>query len=73
MSSGLFWLLSLCGFAAVSLLCGILAWPQLVAVWPSIQDFFIYGSGTVTVQKYGHTITRTIENEVQFNGVQVHW
>ena len=40
---------------------------------PTTQDFFIYGSGTVTVQKYGHTITRTIENEVQFNGVQVHW
>ena len=34
----LFWLLSLCGFAAMSLVCGLLAWPQLSAAWPSIEE-----------------------------------
>ena len=34
----LFWLLSLCGFAAMSLACGLLAWPQLSAAWPSIEE-----------------------------------
>ena len=38
MRTELFWLLSFGGFAAMSLLCGILVWPQLVAVWPSIQE-----------------------------------
>ena len=38
MSPGLFWLLSFGGFAAVSLLCGILVWPQLAAAWPSIEE-----------------------------------
>ena len=31
-------ILHLLGFAAVSLLCGLLVWPQLVAVWPSVRD-----------------------------------
>ncbi len=38
MRSELFWLLSLCGFAALSLVCGLLAWPQLSAAWPSIEE-----------------------------------
>ena len=38
MRTGLFWLLSFGGFAAMSLLCGILVWPQLVAAWPSIEE-----------------------------------
>ena len=31
-------ILHLLGFAAVSLLCGILLWPQLSAAWPSIEE-----------------------------------
>ena len=38
MRTELFWLLSFGGFAAMSLLCGILVWPQLVAAWPSIEE-----------------------------------
>ena len=38
MRSTFFWLLSFGGLAAVSLLCGLLLWPQLVAAWPSIKD-----------------------------------
>ena len=38
MRSELFWLLSFCGFAAMSLVCGLLAWPQLSAAWPSIEE-----------------------------------
>ena len=38
MRTELFWILSFCGFAAVSLLCGLLVWPQLSTAWPSIQD-----------------------------------
>ena len=38
MRTELFWLLSFGGFAALSLVCGLVAWPQLVAVWPSIQE-----------------------------------
>ena len=38
MRADLFWLLSFCGFAALSLVCGLLAWPQLASVWPSIQE-----------------------------------
>ena len=38
MRTELFWLLSFCGFAAVSLLCGLLVWPQLSAAWPSIEE-----------------------------------
>ena len=33
-----FSILHLLGLAAVSLLCGLLLWPQLVAAWPSIED-----------------------------------
>lgn len=36
--SAFFWLLSFGGFAAVSLLCGLLVCPQLVAAWPCVQD-----------------------------------
>ena len=38
MRSTFFWLLSFGGLAAVSLLCGILVWPQLSAAWPSIEE-----------------------------------
>ena len=38
MRTELFWFLSFGGFAAMSLLCGILVWPQLVAAWPSIEE-----------------------------------
>ena len=38
MRSELFWLLSFCGFAAMALVCGLLAWPQLSAAWPSIEE-----------------------------------
>ena len=38
MRSTFFWLLAFGGFAAVSLLCGILVWPQLSAAWPSIEE-----------------------------------
>ena len=38
MRTELFWLLSFGGVAAMSLLCGILVWPQLVAAWPSIEE-----------------------------------
>ena len=38
MRDAMFWLLSFSGFAAVMLLCGLLLWPQLVAVWPCVQD-----------------------------------
>ena len=38
MRTELFWLLSFCGFAAMSLVCGLLAWPHLSAVWPGIQE-----------------------------------
>ena len=38
MRTELFWLLSFGGFAALSLVCGLVAWPQFVAVWPSIQE-----------------------------------
>ena len=38
MGAELFWLLSFCGFAAMSLVCGLLAWPQLSAAWPSIEE-----------------------------------
>ena len=37
MRTELFWLLSFCGFAALSLVCGLLVGPQLVAAWPSIE------------------------------------
>ena len=33
-----FSILHLLGLAAVSLLCGILVWPQLSAAWPSIEE-----------------------------------
>ena len=33
-----FSILLLLGLAAVSFLCGLLLWPQLVAAWPSIED-----------------------------------
>ena len=33
-----FSILHLLGLAAVSLLCGLLLWPQLVAAWPSIEE-----------------------------------
>ena len=33
-----FSILHLLGLAAVSLLCGLLVWPQLSTAWPSIQD-----------------------------------
>ena len=33
-----FSILHLLGLAAVSLLCGLLLWPQLVAAWPRIED-----------------------------------
>ena len=38
MGAELFWLLSFCGFAAMALVCGLLAWPQLSAAWPSIEE-----------------------------------
>ena len=38
MRTELFWLLSFCGLAAVSLLCGLLVWPQLSAAWPRIEE-----------------------------------
>ena len=38
MRSTFFWLLSFGGLATVSLLCGILVWPQLSAAWPSIEE-----------------------------------
>ena len=38
MRSTFFWLLSFGGLAAVSLLCGLLVWPQLVAAWSSIEE-----------------------------------
>ena len=38
MRTELFWPLAFCGFAAVSLVCGIVAWPMLSAAWPSIRD-----------------------------------
>ena len=38
MRSELFWPLAFCGFAAMSLVCGLLAWPQLSAAWPSIEE-----------------------------------
>ena len=38
MRSTFFWLWAFGGFAAVSLLCGILVWPQLSAAWPSIEE-----------------------------------
>ena len=38
MRAELFWILSFCGFAAVSLLCGLLVWPQLSAAWPGIEE-----------------------------------
>ena len=37
MRTELFWPLAFCGFAAVSLVCGIVAWPMLSAAWPSIE------------------------------------
>ena len=38
MKDAMFWLLAFCGFAAVSLICGLLVWPQLVAAWPSVEE-----------------------------------
>ena len=38
MRTELFWPLAFCGFAAVSLVCGIVAWPPLSAAWPSIEE-----------------------------------
>ena len=38
MRSTFFWLLAFGGFAAVSLLCGLLVWPQLSAAWPRIEE-----------------------------------
>ena len=38
MRTELFWILSFCGFAAVSFLCGLLVWPQLSAAWPGIEE-----------------------------------
>ena len=38
MRGAFFWFLSFGGFAAVSLVCGLLVWPQLVAAWPSIEE-----------------------------------
>ena len=38
METELFRILSLCGFAALSLVCGLLAWPQLSAAWPGIEE-----------------------------------
>ena len=38
MRTELFWLLSFCGLAALSLVCGLLVGPQLAAVWPNIQE-----------------------------------
>ena len=38
MRTELFWPLAFCGFAAVSLVCGIVAWPPLSATWPSIEE-----------------------------------
>ena len=38
MRTELFWPLAFCGFAAVSLACGIVAWPTLSAAWPSIEE-----------------------------------
>ena len=38
MRSTFFWLLAFGGFAAGSLLCGLLVWPQLSAAWPSIEE-----------------------------------
>lgn len=46
MRSELFWLLSFCGFAAMSLVCGLLAWPQLSAAWP-IPMGWGYGIGVL--------------------------
>ena len=37
MGAELFWLLSFWGVAAMALVCGLLAWPQLSAAWPSIE------------------------------------
>ena len=33
-----FYILHLLGLAAVSLVCGIVAWPMLSAAWPSIEE-----------------------------------
>ena len=38
MRTELFWPLAFCGFAAVSLVCGIVAWPLLSAAWPRIEE-----------------------------------
>ena len=38
MRTELFWPLAFCGFAAVSLVCGIVAWPLLAAAWPRIEE-----------------------------------
>ena len=38
MRTELFWPLAFCGFAAVSLVCGIVAWPPLSAAWSSIEE-----------------------------------
>ena len=38
MRTELFWPLAFCGFAAVSLVCGIVAWPLLSATWPRIEE-----------------------------------
>ena len=78
-----FSILHLLGLAAVSLVCGIVAWPMLSAAWPSIQDkidrfrrlpplaklLLLLFVGAFVV--YGSTKTNLVEQTSGTNAVEI--
>ena len=83
MGAELFWLLSFCGFAAMALVCGLLAWPQLSAAWPSIEEridrfrrqtplakvvVLVFIVGFIA---YGSTKTNQVDGTSGTNGVEI--
>ena len=76
-------LLSFWGFAALSLVCGLLAWPQLSAAWPSIEEridrfrrqpplakvaLLVFVVGFIA---YGSTKTNQVDQTSGTNGVEI--
>ena len=83
MRTELFWLLSFCGFAALSLVCGLVAWPQLAAAWPVIEEqidrfrrlhplakvaLLVFVAGFIA---YGSTKTNQVGQVSGTNGVEI--
>ena len=83
MRAELFWLLSFGGFAALSLVCGLVAWPQLVAVWPIIREQIDRFLGLPPLAKvvpvvcvagliaYGGTKTNQVDQTSGTNAVEI--